>query len=120
MRTNMRTLFWILFVVDLQRMPLYVPPIKRDDTKIDSDLSNQSLSGRRRKKKTSVSKLVTREKTMSANKSKSSLKVSAIAELTDKYLPASYLRFPAHFIYQALHEMNFLTLQVHCMPCTYS
>ena len=75
----MRTLFCIPFLVDLQRMPLYVPPIKRDDTKIDSDLSNQSLTGSRRKKKTSVSKLVTREKTMSANKSKSSLKVSAIA-----------------------------------------
>ena len=101
-------------------MPLYVPPIKRDDTKIDSDLSNQSLSGRRRKKKTSVSKLVTREKTMSANKSKSSLKVSAIAELTDRYLPYSYLRFPAHFIYQAIYKMNFLTLQLHCMPCTNS
>ena len=101
-------------------MPLYVPPIKRDDTKIDSDLSNQSLSGRRRKKKTSVSKLVTREKTMSANKSKSSLKVSAIAELTDRYSPSSYFRCPAHFIYQDIHKMNFVTIHVHCMSCTYS
>ena len=116
----MRTLFWILFVVDLQRMPLYVPPIKRDDTKIDSDLSNQSLSGRRRKKKTSVSKLMTREKTMSANKSKSSLKVSTVAELTDKYLTSYFLSFLAHFIHQAIHKMNFVTTQMHCMPCTYS
>ena len=101
-------------------MPLYVPPIKRDDTKIDSDLSNQSLSGRRRKKKTSVGKLMTREKTMSANKSKSSLKVCTIAELTDKYLPSYFLSFPAHFLYQAIHKMNFVTTQMHCMPCTYS
>ena len=110
MRTNMRTLFWILFVVDLQRMPLYVPPIKRDDTKMDSDLSNQSLSGRRRKKKTSVGKLMTREKTMSANKSKSSLKVSTIAALILTFL---FFSFPVHCIYQAIRKIIFVTIQVY-------
>jgi len=53
---------------DLQRMPLYVPPIKRDDTKLESELS-QPFSISRRKKKTSVGKLMIREKTFSANKS---------------------------------------------------
>jgi hypothetical protein len=71
-------------------MPLYVPPIKRDDTKSESDLS-QPFSSRRRKKKTSVGKLMIREKTFSANKSKSSLKVSQGSELIFSFVRESLL-----------------------------
>ncbi|XP_067940759.1 uncharacterized protein [Watersipora subatra] len=69
---------------DSQRAPLYVPPIKKEETKLDFDSSAIQLSSKKRKKKTPIGRMGSRNRLYSGVKSRTSSKRGSVSEETDK------------------------------------